>query len=71
MADLTPDLRRKIIELDESDLDITIRQIAARFGIDADTVKDVLVEHLVATKGTRLHKIRRRLNRQAARANYL
>jgi transposase len=71
MADLPPDLRRKIIELDESDLDITIRQIAARFGVDADTVKDVLVEHLVATGGTRLPKIRRSLNRLAARSNYL
>jgi hypothetical protein len=73
MADITPDLRRKIIELDENDLDITIRQIAARFGVDVDTVSDVLVEHLVTTKGTRFHKIQRSLDRlhRAARANYL
>jgi|NGEPerStandDraft_5_1074534.scaffolds.fasta_scaffold331290_1 hypothetical protein len=70
MADLAPDLRRKIVELDESDPDITIRQIAARLGVDTDTVSDALVDHLVATKGNRLHKIRRISDRLAARPHY-
>lgn len=71
MADPMPDTRRKIVELVERDPDLTIRELAARAGTDRDTVKDVLVAHLVATGGSRLPQIRRNNNRLAARLNYL
>lgn len=66
-----PGLRRRIVELDEKDPDITVRQIAERLGTDLDTVRDVLVARLVETGGSRVPRLRRALNRQAARLNYL
>lgn len=59
------EIRQRIIELADSDPDLTVRELAARAGTDRDTVKDVLAEHLAQTHGSRLPQARRAINRLA------
>jgi predicted transcriptional regulator len=60
------DKREKIIQLITDYPDMSVGELAYRSGTDRNTVRDVLVEYLVETRGTFAPKIRRIADRLAS-----
>jgi predicted transcriptional regulator len=60
------DKREKIVQLFTAYPDMSVRELAYRSGADRDTVRDVLVEHLVQTRGTLVPRLRRIADRIAS-----
>ena len=58
--------RQKLVELaDDQESDLSVSEIAQRAGVDFDTAMEVIVDHLAATGGSLLPRIRRRAERDA------